>query len=73
MRTDRLVLRPLETSDLDALVALHAEESFWRYPVGRGWSRPETESFLERTIERYQDPGVAVSAVVVDATGELAG
>lgn len=73
LRTDRLVLRPLGMDDLDDLAALHAEESFWRYPFGRGWSRTETESFLQRTIERYQDPGTAVSAVVVAHTGELAG
>ncbi len=73
LTTERLVLRPLAMDDLDDLAALHAEESFWRYPFGRGWSRSETESFLERTIERYRDPGVAVSAVVVAATGDLAG
>ncbi len=67
------MLRPLAMDDLDDLAVLHAEESFWRYPFGRGWSRSESESFLERTIERYQDPGVAVSAVVVADTGELAG
>lgn len=59
--------------DLHDLAALHGEESFWRYPFGRRWSETETESFLERTIERYQDPGMAVSAVVVADTGELAG
>lgn len=73
LRTDRLVLRPLAMADLDDLAELHAEESFWRYPFGRGWSRVETESFLERTIENYQDPGTAVSAVVVADTGKLAG
>jgi RimJ/RimL family protein N-acetyltransferase len=73
LTTDRLVLRPLVMDDLDALAALHAERSFWRYPFGRGWSTSETESFLERTIERYEDPGVAVSAVVVADTGDLAG
>jgi hypothetical protein len=50
-----------------------AQESFWRYPFARGWSREETKVFLERTIERYDAPGMAVSAVVVGATGELAG
>lgn len=30
-------------------------------------------SFLQRTIERYLDPGMAVSAVVLADTGELAG
>jgi RimJ/RimL family protein N-acetyltransferase len=73
LRTDRLVLRPLGVHDLDDLAVLHAEESFWRYPSGRGWTRTETEAFLERTIERYEDPGMAVSAVVVAAAGELAG
>lgn len=60
-------------SDLDALAPLHSEESFWRYPFGRGWSTSETEAFLERTIDRYGDPGMAVSAVVVAETHELAG
>jgi RimJ/RimL family protein N-acetyltransferase len=73
LRTDRLILRPLVIDDLDDLAALHAEESFWRYPFGRGWSTSETKAFLERTIERYDDPGIAVSAVVIADTGELAG
>ncbi|HYN32931.1 MAG TPA: GNAT family N-acetyltransferase [Ilumatobacteraceae bacterium] len=73
LKTDRLVLRPLEMADLEELASLHAEESFWHYPFGRGWSRDETESFLQRTIYRYRDPGIAVSAVVVGDTGELAG
>jgi hypothetical protein len=38
--------------DVDALALLHAQESFWRYPFGRGWSRDETEAFLVRTIAR---------------------
>lgn len=59
--------------DLDDLALLHAEESFWRYPFGRGWARAETEEFLQRTIARYDDPGIAVSAVVQTGTGELAG
>ena len=73
LTTDRLVLRPVAMEDLDDLAALHAEESFWRYPFGRGWSRSETQSFLEHTIERYRDPGIAVSAVVVADSGALAG
>jgi RimJ/RimL family protein N-acetyltransferase len=73
LTTDRLVLRPLAWNDVDELAAIHAQESFWRYPYGRGWSRTETESFLERKIERYQDSRMAVSAVVVAESGELAG
>ena len=73
LTTERLVLRPLTPDDLDALAPLHAEESFWRYPYRRGWSRAETAAFVERTIARYDDHGVAVAAVVVRDTGELAG
>ncbi len=73
LTTERLVLRPLVMDDLDDLAALHAEESFWRYPSGRGWTRSETKSFLERTIQHYRDPGVGVSAVIVADTGDLAG
>lgn len=59
--------------DVERLSALHAEESFWRYPFGRGWSKDETQAFLELTIAHYEDPGMAVSAVIVTVTGELAG
>lgn len=73
LTTERLLLRPLALDDLDALAPLHAEPSFWHYPYGRGMSRLETAAFLERTVARYVDPGIAVSAVVVRETGELAG
>src|SRR5918997_1446380 len=39
----------------------------------RSVARKETESFLEQTIEHYQDPGMAVSAVVVAHTSQLVG
>jgi RimJ/RimL family protein N-acetyltransferase len=73
LETDRLVLRPLASGDLDSLAELHAQESFWWFPSRRGWSRGESQAFLERTVERYADPGMAVSAVVIRATGRLAG
>ena len=59
--------------DLDALAVLHGQESFWHYPFRRGWSRAETQSFLERTIASYEHPGTGVFAVEVAATAELAG
>ncbi len=70
--TGRLVLRPLGPADLGPLVELQAQGSFWWYPFGRGFTADETEAFLRRTIERYGF-GPAVSAVVVRATGDLAG
>jgi RimJ/RimL family protein N-acetyltransferase len=73
LATERLILRPLAMDDLDELSFLHAEESFWHYPFGRGWSQGETESFLERIGELYENDSLAVAAVVVADTEELAG
>lgn len=73
LMTERLVLRPLTMDDLDELAVLQAEESFWYFPLRRGFSFADTEAFLERTIERYADPGLAMCAVVVAETEQLAG
>ena len=73
LHTERLVLRPLSLDDLGELAPLHAEPSFWWYPYKRGWDRDETLAFLERQIAAYDDPGVAMSAVLTRDTGELAG
>ena len=73
LHTDRLTLRPLVADDLDGLAALHSEDEFWRYPLGRGHTRSETEEFLDRHIAAYRAGTPAVSAVVVADTGELTG
>ncbi len=73
LETDRLILRPLGWHDLAALSALHAEASFWWYPLKRGMTADETRRFIERTLERYDVDGVGLSAAVVKETGELAG
>ena len=48
--TDRLVLRPFRTDDMDALVALQAKESFWWYPLRRGMTDEETADFLPELL-----------------------
>src|SRR6266576_1559643 len=73
LRTRRLLLRPLAETDLADLTALHAQETFWRYPFGRPWSSVETESFLWHKLEAYAESVPAVSAVVVKELNELAG
>jgi RimJ/RimL family protein N-acetyltransferase len=73
LETERLILRPIGWHDLDELTALHAEASFWWYPLKRGTTAEETRRFIERTLERYQLDGVGLSAAVVKETGELAG
>jgi RimJ/RimL family protein N-acetyltransferase len=73
LETARLTLRPLGGDDLDALVALHSEEAFWRHPLGRAMTPEETTTFLERTVAHYDDHGFGLSAVVLRDSGTLAG
>jgi RimJ/RimL family protein N-acetyltransferase len=73
LTTDRLLLRPLSSDDFDDLAALHAEESYWKYPFGRGWTADETTAFLERMRVQYETEQCAVSAVVEREGGRLAG
>ena len=73
LETARLILRPLVEDDLDALTALHAEESFWWFPLQRGMTADETRAFMDRVRERTEADGVAMSAAVIKETGELAG
>ena len=73
LETERLALRPLRGDDLADLSRLHAEETFWWYPDRRGWTESETAAFIERTEQRYVEDGCGVAAVVVRASGDLAG
>jgi RimJ/RimL family protein N-acetyltransferase len=71
--TDRLVLRPFVAADLDDLAPLHADESFWWYPLRRGMSRDDTAAFLERVIGRYETDGFGVEAALDRESGALLG
>jgi RimJ/RimL family protein N-acetyltransferase len=57
VETERLVLRPWTEDDLDPLAAIFAEPAFWHYPFGRGFSRAETEAFLDRQIDHWATDG----------------
>ena len=72
--TDRLVLRPFTGEDLAELATLHAEESFWWYPLRRGMTDGETEAFLARMIEHGGAPDrPTFHAVTERGTGVLVG
>jgi RimJ/RimL family protein N-acetyltransferase len=73
LTTERLVLRPFTPDDLPALTVLHAEESFWWYPLRRGMAEEETKDFLSRVIERYDSDGFGLEAVVERASGAMIG
>ena len=71
--TPRLVLRPFEAEDLPALVALHAEESFWWYPLRAAMSEEDTAEFLTRVLARYESDGFGIEALIDRAAGTMIG
>ncbi len=71
--TERLVLRPFVLGDLDELAAIHAEESFWWYPLRKGMTKEETGQFLERVLTRYESDGFGIEALVDRANGTMLG
>jgi RimJ/RimL family protein N-acetyltransferase len=73
LTTERLVLRPFTPDDLPALTVLHAEESFWWYPLRRGMAEDETKDFLSRVMERYDSDGFGLEAVEDRASGTMIG
>jgi RimJ/RimL family protein N-acetyltransferase len=73
LTTERLVLRPFVPADLDELAPLHAEESFWWYPLRGGMSKDDTDAFLERVIGRYETDGFGVEAVLHRDSGAMIG
>jgi RimJ/RimL family protein N-acetyltransferase len=73
LTTPRLVLRPFVLGDLDELAPIHAEESFWWYPLRAGMSRHETAQFLERVTGRYESDGFGIEALLDRASGAMIG
>jgi len=73
LTTDRLVLRPFSHDDLAELAVVHAEPSFWWYPLRGGMSMEQTAGFLVRTIERYETDGFGIEAVIDRESGALIG
>jgi RimJ/RimL family protein N-acetyltransferase len=73
LTTERLILRPLTLDDLTDLTVIHAEESFWWYPLRSGMTAGQTADFLRRHIERYETDGFGVEALVEKESGRLIG
>jgi RimJ/RimL family protein N-acetyltransferase len=56
-RTHRLDLRRFHRDDLDGLAPVFAQEDVWRFPYGRGLTRPETERFIDGQIASWDRRG----------------
>jgi RimJ/RimL family protein N-acetyltransferase len=73
LTTPRLVLRPFVFDDLDELTAMHAEESFWWYPLRSAMSKDETVGFLERVLARYESDRFGIEALLDRESGTMIG
>ena len=73
LTTDRLVLRPFVLEDLAELAVIHAEASFWWYPLRAGMTTEQTTGFLVRTIERYETDGFGIEAAIDRESGAMVG
>ena len=73
LTTPRLVLRPFVAGDLDELAVIHAEESFWWYPLRGAMSEEETAEFLRRVLARYESDGFGIEALIDRASGTMIG
>ena len=63
VETARLILRSWHPNDLEPLARIFAKEQVWRYPFNRGWTRQETQDFLNRKIVEWQERGFSQWAV----------
>jgi RimJ/RimL family protein N-acetyltransferase len=57
VRTDRLHLRRFCRDDLDELAEVFAHPEVWRFPYGRGFTRAETEAFLDAQLAEWDALG----------------
>jgi RimJ/RimL family protein N-acetyltransferase len=71
LETDRLVLRPLNVSDLDDVAAMHAMPGVIR-TMGT-FRRPATMSRLEQNEDEWRERGYGLMAIIERATGRFLG
>jgi RimJ/RimL family protein N-acetyltransferase len=69
VRTPRLQIRPWQPGDLERLVEIFAKPEVWHFPFGRGFTREETEAFLDRGLE-HRGSKTPVPAAAVDLATE---
>jgi len=70
METERLVLRHLTESDVDAIFAVLGDPLAMKY-YPRSFTREDAEGWVARCHERYRKDGYALFAVVAKADGEV--
>lgn len=74
LRTERLLLRPLVDSDLDAYHLVMSQDAVGeQLPRGRGCTIDETRALLQFWLEHWRDHGFGPWAVIDNDSGSLVG
>lgn len=73
LRTERLLLREFQTTDVAALAVILRDPQVMRFSVRGVLSEQATGQFVENCIEHYACNGFGVMAVVNASSGQLAG
>ncbi|MBO9155122.1 GNAT family N-acetyltransferase [Chitinophaga sp. GCM10012297] len=69
----RVLLRPMQPSDLEVLLEVALEPSLWEVGLGRIGSREDLERYMQAAF-REREQGLCLPYVVIDKeTGEVAG
>jgi [ribosomal protein S5]-alanine N-acetyltransferase len=73
LETDRLLLRPLELSDVDDFFAMNDNPNVSKYLRIPLKSKAETEQYLQKIMNEYHKNGIGRFAVVLKQTNALIG
>lgn len=73
IETERLMIREMVPSDLDALCRILCDEEVMRAAYESAFSIEEAQGWLNRHLKRYSEYGFGLWAVVLKETNEMIG
>lgn len=73
LETERLILRPLELSDVDAFFAMNDNSNVSKYLRIPLKTKAETEAYIQKIINEYEKNGIGRFAVVLKDNNQLIG
>lgn len=72
LETPRLLLREMEPADMPSLASMLRDERVM-YAYNGAFSEEETAAWMQRQLQRYNDYGFGLWAVILKESGEMAG
>ena len=73
LETERLILRPMLETDVDALYLIFSDPKVMASFGGSLFTRQQMESWLQRNLDHQNEHGYGLFSVILKETGELIG